>query len=293
MAPAQLPPPSTYSHVEDVIYGRKYGMALTLDVYKPAHHARGIGVLLVCSGGWYSDHALVNTNFSPYWRNLIKRGYTVFAVVHSSNPRFTIPDALDDMNRAVRFVRYHAKEYGINPDKLGITGGSAGGHLSIWQGTGGDNGNPKAPDPVDRVSSKVQAVGCFFPPTDFLNYGTVGHMAIGAGISAGLAAPFQFQEWDKDNSVFKTATDPTEIRNFATWISPIYHVSATSAPTLIFHGDADPIVPVQQSESFIDKLKQFNVPCELIIEHGKVHGWVDGFDRDMNQICDWFDKYLK
>ena len=75
------------------------------------------------------------------------RGYTVFAVVHGSQPKFTIPEVLDDMHRAVRFIRHNAKKYGIDPDRLGITGGSAGGHLSLMQGTAGKAGNPKSPGP--------------------------------------------------------------------------------------------------------------------------------------------------
>ena len=92
-------------------------------------------------------------------------------MVHGSQPKFTIPEVLSDMNRSIRFIRHHAADYGIDPDRIGITGGSAGGHLSLMQGTAGDKGDPKAADPVDRESSRVQAVACFFPPTDFLDYG--------------------------------------------------------------------------------------------------------------------------
>ena len=98
---------------------------------------------------------------------LLKRGYTVFAVVHGSQPRFTIPEIVKDMNRAVRFIRFHAKDYHIDPDRIGITGGSAGGHLSLMQGTAGDTGDKNAKDPVDQTSSRVQAVGCFFPAHGF------------------------------------------------------------------------------------------------------------------------------
>ena len=98
---------------------------------------------------------------------LLKRGYTVFAVVHGSQPRFTIPEILKDMNRAVRFIRYHAKDYHIDPDRIGMTGASAGGHLSLMQGTAGDTGDKLAKDPIDQTSSRVQAVGCFFPPPIF------------------------------------------------------------------------------------------------------------------------------
>ena len=119
---------------------------------------------------------------------MLKRGYTVFAVVHGSQPRYTIPEIVADMNRAVRFIRYHAADYHIDPDRIGITGGSAGGHLSLMQGTAGDKGNPDAKDPIDRTSSRVQAVACFFPPTDFLNYGKPGENAVGRGILQGLQA---------------------------------------------------------------------------------------------------------
>src|SRR5579872_3609510 len=158
-----------YTRQEDVIYGRKYGTALTMDVFTPKKNANGAALVVVFSGGWHSDHRQIN---APFLIEYVRRGYTVFAVVHSSQPKYTIPEILGDMNRAVRFIRYHAKKYHIDPDRIGITGGSAGGHLSLMQGTTGRDGNPRAPDPVDRVSSRVQAVACFFPPTDFLNYGS-------------------------------------------------------------------------------------------------------------------------
>jgi acetyl esterase/lipase len=279
--------------LEDVIYGRKFGTALTMDVFTPNEHAKGIGVVVACSGGWFSDHAQIATGFAPYWTALLKRGYTVFAVVHGSNPKYTIPEILLDMHRAVRFIRYNAKAYGIDPNRIGITGGSAGGHLSLMQGTAGADGDPKSPDPIDRVSSRVQAVACFFPPTDFLNYGATGKVAIGGAILKEVAAPFEFQEWDNDRKVLKTITDKTTIHFIVLAISPINHVSANTPPTLIFHGDADPIVPLQQSQIFIEKLKQNKVPCELVVKHGAGHGWGNGLDADFSKVCDWFDKYLR
>src|SRR5262249_3230117 len=157
----------SYNRKEDVIYGRKFGTALTMDVFSPRKNANGAAVIWVISGGWFSDHRIIRPDFAyaPV-KTLIDRGYTVFAVVHAIQPKFTIPEILQDMHRAVRFIRAHAKDYHIDPERIGITGGSAGGHLSLMQGTAGDKGNSKAPDPVDRVSSRVQAVACFFPPTD-------------------------------------------------------------------------------------------------------------------------------
>ena len=182
-----------FTRKEDVVYGRKFGTALTMDVFTPKANANGAAIVWVVSGGWFSAHEAINP--API-DEFLKRGYTVFAVVHGSQPRFTIPEIVEDMNRAVRFIRYHAADYHIDPDRIGITGGSAGGHLSLMQGTAGDTGNPDAKDPIDKTSSRVQAVACFFPPTDFLNYGKPARMRIGRGVLKGFKPPFDFHEQD-------------------------------------------------------------------------------------------------
>src|ERR1041385_515561 len=91
-----------YTRKEDVIYGRKYGTALTMDVFTPKKGANGAGVVFCVSGGWYSDHANIAGAIPLYIKPILDRGYTVFAVVHGSNPRFTLPEILDDMHRSVR-----------------------------------------------------------------------------------------------------------------------------------------------------------------------------------------------
>jgi acetyl esterase/lipase len=272
----------------DVIYGRKFGTALTMDVIRPKEKANGLGLISVISGGWYSNHDGINVaRYKPF----TDRGYTVFAVVHGSQPKFSIPEVLEDMHRSVRFIRAHAKDYGVDPDRLGITGGSAGGHLSLMQGTAGTEGKPDAKDPVDRASSRVQAVACFFPPTDFLDYGKEGEDAIGRGILAGFAAPFEFREMDPAKKKFVTITDEDKIREIGRQISPVYHVSADDPPTLIIHGDADKLVPIQQAELIVDKLAKAGVEAKLVVKQGGGHGWA-GMEKDMATIADWFDAHL-
>ena len=152
-----------FTRTEDVIYGRKFGTALTLDVFQP-RTANGVGIILMVSGGWYSAHEAINAG---YFRPLLNRGYTVFAVVHGSQPKFVVTEIVADINRAVRFIRHNAARYGVDPNRFGISGSSAGGHLSLTMGTQGGPGDADAKDPVDRESSAVQCVACFFPPTDF------------------------------------------------------------------------------------------------------------------------------
>lgn len=278
-----------FARSQDVVYGRKSGTALTMDVFTPRKDANGLGVVLVVSGGWFSAHEAISM---PFVEPLVARGYTVFAVVHGSQPKFTIPEILRDMNRAVRFVRHHARDYKIDPDRVGIYGGSAGGHLSLMQGTAGDKGDPGSRDPVERVSSRVQAVACFFPPTDFLNYGKPGEDALGRGVLAGFKAAFDFHERDEKAGTFERVTDGEKVREIGKQISPVTHATGDDPPTLIIHGDADKLVPVQQAESIIKKLKEEGVEARLVVKPGAGHGWAD-LPKDVGLIADWFDDHLK
>ena len=266
-----------FTRTEDVIYGRVFGTALTMDVFRP-EKANGIGVIYVISGGWYSAHESVSPKiFQP----ILDHGYTVFAVVHGSNPRFHIPEIIAQMERSVRFIRHHAKEYGIDPNQLGVSGGSAGGHLSLMLAVRGGPGKPDAKDPIDRESSAVQAVGCFFPPTDFLNYGTSGENAVGEGILKDFRSAFG-----------DVPSEPEAKRKFAESISPIYHVKAGVPPIFIIHGDADKLVPIQQAQIFLAKVKAVGGQGQLDTRPGAQHGW-SKWEQDTALFADWFDQQLK
>lgn len=279
-----------FTRQPEVIYGRKHGVALTLDVFTPKAQANGAAVIWVVSGGWVSSHDAVNPGFPA---EFLRRGYTVFAVVHGSQPKYTIPEVLQDIHRSVRFIRARAAEYRIDPNRIGITGASAGGHLSLMQGVAGDAGDPAARDPIDRVSSRVQAVACFFPPTDFLNYGKPGENAIGRGVLEGFPAPFAFENLEKKGyaGLYVPVTDEAKIQEIGKQISPVTHVTADDPPSLILHGDKDVLVPIQQAEILVDKLKAANVPAELVVKKGAAHGWPDSH-KDLATFADWFDKHL-
>ncbi|MDQ3621499.1 MAG: alpha/beta hydrolase [Verrucomicrobiota bacterium] len=279
-----------YTRQQDIIYGRKYGMALTLDLFRPKEHANGLGIVFVVSGGWFSVHH--PSGHAGRFTYLLNRGYTVFSVVHGSQPKFTIPEILEDLNRAVRFIRFHAKDYGIDPARIGITGGSAGGHLSLMQGTAGDTGNLDAKDPVDRVSSRVQAVACYYPPTDFLNYGKPGEIAIGRGLLWNFSGAFDFKDYDPYWRKLVPITDEERIRKIGRDISPINHVSPEDPPALIIHGDKDWLVPIQQAEAIIARLTATGVQAKLVVKPGADHGWQDKTPDEV-QIADWFDEHLK
>jgi acetyl esterase/lipase len=277
-----------FIRTEDVIYRRKHGTVLTMDVFAPTENPNGAAIVLVVSGSWRSSHDNIRPQFAAEY---VKRGYTVFTIVHASSPRFSLPEIVDDMHRAVRFVRSRAEFHRFDSQRIGITGASAGGHLSLMMGTAGIAGDPEAKDPIDRLSSRVQAVACFFPPTDLLNYGLAGISILGGDASKGVRAPFDFQIYDDAAREFVLITDQDKRLEIGRQVSPAYHVSPDDPPTYIMHGDADLLVPLQQSQLIIEKFKEANVPCELVIKPRGAHGWPD-ISRDVPAFVDWFDKYL-
>ncbi|HTN75913.1 MAG TPA: alpha/beta hydrolase [Pirellulaceae bacterium] len=277
-----------FTREQDIVYGRKHGMALTMDVIAPTGKPNGAAVIWIISGGWTSNHDVIHPEFVE---ELPKRGYTVFAVVHGSQPKFTIPEAVDDLRRSVRFIRANAERFKIDPNRIGVTGASAGGHLSLMLGTTSDEGNSKAGDPVDRQSCRVQAVGCFFPPTDFLNYGKPGETALGTGILAWLKPPFDFNELDKNTKKYERIADEKRRLEIGKQISPVNAVTKDDAPTLIIHGDADKLVPIQQAELFMEQCKAAGVEHQLVVKPGAAHGWPSMLG-DIRTLADWFDKQL-
>src|SRR4030042_2144680 len=177
----------------EIIYGHKDRMALVMFGQSPTGISNGKSVIWVVSAGWTSDFNWIGM-FKALVKPISDRGYTVFFVMHGSQPKYTVPDAVADLKRAVRFIRYHAADYSIDPSHIGISGASAGGHLSLMMGTTGDEGDPNAKDPVDRVSSRVQAVACFFPPVDLLNWKNEGDNIVVHSDMEVFQSPLDFME---------------------------------------------------------------------------------------------------
>jgi acetyl esterase/lipase len=266
------------TQIKDVVYRHKLGVALTMDVFKP-EKPNGIGVLWMVSGGWVSNHDSISPGLA---KPFTERGITVFQVVHGTQPKFTLPEIIEDIHRAVRFVRTNAATWSVDPNKLGISGGSAGGHLSLMMGAYGCPGPQDAKDPVDRASSKVQAIACLFPPTDFLNYGKEGQAA--------MKFPMLRVFWPAFGVTEKTPEE--ELEKLGRTLSPIYGDLKAMPPTLIIHGDADQLVPIQQAQRLIAKLEELKVPCKLVVRPGKAHGW-PGIESEAAILAEWFEKNLK
>src|SRR5436190_14075169 len=159
------------SGTKEIIYGRKDGVALKMLQLSPVGNSKGKAIVRVMAGSWYSSYGMATSEgaIETSRQLYVDGGYTVFEVVVGSQPRFAIPEQISDVKRAVRYIRYHAKELGIDPNHIGIEGYSAGGHLSLAVATADDKIDTASKDPVDHVSSRVQAAAVLYPPTDFLN----------------------------------------------------------------------------------------------------------------------------
>lgn len=277
----------------NIVYGMYSGLALLMDVHAP-EQPNGIGLIMIPGSGWeaplafdaeqlkhsYEIHAILGLE------SLVGAGYTVFVINHRATPRFRFPAPLEDAQRAVRFVRHHAVDFGIDPDRIGAIGGSSGGHLVNLLGTMNAGGIEGDSDPVNRHSARVQAVVAVYSVSDFSAFSTSNPWAGGA-ITA-LMGPVN-PSW-KPPPLF----DATAAEQYAQ-ASPATHVSADDPPFLLIHGDADTVVPFSQSEILQQRLRAAGVDVELIRIPNGDHGpglLVEGAPDYAARVLAWLDSHL-
>lgn len=285
-----------YSQHQDVVFGYKDGMGLVMDVFTPKVKSKRIGIIVVMSGGMRSDPALSHfANEDEDIKNLLKAGYTIFVAALSSNPRYSIDEIRHDLPRAVRFIRFNANRFDIDPMHIGLIGYSSGGHMALLAATDPPEIDTKSWSPIDRQSSKVQAVVAFYPSTDNLNFGQQNVSIIEhfeAQNYKEARAAYDFRIWDINNAVFERVNDQETIRSYLRLTSPITHVSKDDPPILLFHGDKDKLVPLQQSQVLANKLREVGVPHKLVVVVGEGHGWDYPVNLQATEILNWFGKYL-
>jgi acetyl esterase/lipase len=273
-----------YRTIEDIVYAQKDGMGLTMDALIPETKPKNIGVIFIVSASWKSKKNATleeeERQRRQHWaQGLLNGGYTLFLVRHSSGPRYFVPEMIPEIRRAIRFIRFHAKDYGVDPNRIGISGASSGGHLALMAALTPDDGKADAKDPVERVSSRAQAVVAWFPPSDLFNYGGEAGYKNYAKLR-----PKVFQE------MFGEVTDlESQLKS----ISPINFVTENAPPLLLIHGDADRLVPVQQSQSLSAKYEELKRPVKLIVQPGAPHTYWLGIEKNYPAIWEWFDRYLK
>ncbi|MBT5714949.1 prolyl oligopeptidase family serine peptidase, partial [Candidatus Poribacteria bacterium] len=269
----------------NVVYGMYSGLALLMDAHLP-ESSNGLGVVHVSGSGWSAPLDLdarplkESGHVEIEGRPLVDAGYTLFTVNHRALPRFRFPAQIEDMQRAVRFVRHHAAEYRIDPSRIGAVGGSSGGHLVALLGVLDGEGDPTSESVIDRESARVQCVVARAAPTDFL------HMphSTSRGLLLGTDS---LDSGDLDSEAHGKAVDA----------SPAHRATADSAPMLLLHGDADDVVPFEQSVRMERALREADVPVKLIRIPGAGHGpgilRAEGQNVDyVREMVAWLDEHL-
>ncbi len=257
--PGPLPPnpyasaPALESQV-DVIYGSAGGEALRLDIARPTACAgQKIPLVIHVHGGGWSAGDKAGVFQTSYARMFFQLGFAVASINYRLSPAWHFPAHIHDCKLAVRFLRKNAQLFGIDPDRIGIWGGSAGGHLVSLMGTADDSDGLEGPG-LSSFSSRPQAVVDHFGPTDL------------AAFVAGT--PYQ-----TTTIINFLGCAPSDCPDLARQASPASFVTADDPPLLIIHGDKDPIVPYSQAEILAELLGEAKNPGALIKVLNAGHGF--------------------
>ena len=257
LAPAS--PAASQARIEkNVVIGMVSGLALVMDVHHP-QVPNGYAVVHISGSGWgrslaYDAEPLSERQIDVYGPPLVDAGYTVFSLNHRAIPRFQWPDPLHDAQRAVRYIRAHAAEYGIDPERIGAIGGSSGGALALSLGVRDGVGKSNDRDLVSRQSARVQAVVARAPGGVDMNNSTDETIALLMGSWSDPSDP-ESEEYRRRYEA-----------------SPLNHVSTDDSPTLLLHGDQDAGVRLERSERMRDELRSVGVESELLVIPGAGHG---------------------
>lgn len=267
----------------DIAYIADGDDAQKLDIYLPEAAAEKPLPLIVHihGGGWRGG-----SKFPCPVMHMVLKGYAVASVEYRFSQKAVFPAQIQDCQAAIRWLRAHRTEYNFDPERIGVIGASAGGHLSALVGTaGGKNAFPRIGGNDDQ-SDSVKAVCDYYGPTDF---STVAQQA---GEDRNIKNIFQFNAPSDPYSSLIGSNLNDKPKSDA--VSPVHYVSKDSAPVLILHGTHDALVPFAQSEEFAERLNKSGVEVWLQKLPGSGHGGpAFGKPALTALIQNFFDKHLK
>ena len=245
---------------KDIEYGNVDGTRpLLLDLYQPSHRVGPApGLIFIHGGGWKSGQ---RSDYRYYTMRFAQQGYVVATISYRLSGEATFPAAVQDVKCAVRWMRANAALYNVDPDKIALLGGSAGGYLAMMAGYAADVPEFEGSGGHSGVSSRVQAVVNLYGPTD---------LTAAEARESEVVKAFLGKNYDEDPDLYKKA-------------SPYTYLSEDDPPTLIFHGTVDQTVPVKHSDLLAAKLKELGI----FYMYDRVEGWPHTMDlaREINDRC--------
>ena len=245
------PLPNGVAEQKDLEYGRVGERPLLLDLYSPTGLSNAVpGLIFIHGGAWRSGQ---RQDYRVYTTHFATRGYVVATISYRLLKEAPFPAAVEDAKCAVRWMRANAAKLHVDPDRIAVLGGSAGGHLSMMVGYAPDHPELEGRGGHAGVSSRVAAVVNFYGPAD-------------------LTTPFaQASSLVKDFLGGKSYAEAPDLYRQA---SPLFHLKAGAPPTLTFHGTIDDVVPIDQADALTAKLNALKVPCE----YARLEGWPHAMD---------------
>ncbi len=267
---AQPQPPAGVKYHANVVYTKSGGEELKIDIAHPEKEGEPRAcILMIHGGGWRGGD---KSHLTPVIFELAQQGYTAATVQYRFAPKHRFPAQIEDVKCAVRYLRAHAEEYGLDPERIGACGFSAGGHLSMILGTMGKDDGFEGEGGWADQSSQVQAVLSYFGPTDF----TLEYPAASAAIV--------------NDFVGFTLEENAEVRKQA---SPITYVSEGDAPMLLFQGTKDRLVPHEQAMVMAEAMTNAGIPGRVELLIGFDHGWGGAdLERTKKETLEFFARHL-
>ncbi len=246
----------------DILYGVADGQNLTMDYYAPAGPGPHPIAIVIHGGGYQRGDS--RSGSEAYCADfLAPAGYAVFSINYRLAPRYPYPYMVLDTQRSIRFLRHNASRWNADPARIALVGGSAGGFLSNMAGLRGAPANPSAPDPVDRESSRVQAVVTLFAQSSFAT------VPLNRDVHALL------------DPLIREKGEAEALRQ----ASPITYVSSSAPPFLLILGDQDEYIPFTEATNLQTALRNNGVSCQIIRIPGGHHG--TGAWHTLPNVPDW------
>lgn len=259
----KMPPvPNTIVEYKDLVYKQTNNSLLKLDIYHLKELKEERPVLVFIHGGaWKKGN---KKDYRRYLIDFAQKGYVTVTVQYSLSNVAKFPTAVNDVKCAIRWIKTNAKKYLIDPTKIAVIGGSAGGHLAMMIGYSSNSQNFESDCPDSIYTSEVQAVVNIYGPSD-------------------LTTEYAREQSSVINFIGKKYDETPE---YFTKASPITYITKNDPPTLIFHGTLDELVPVSQSDNLTKQLQKTGVE----VEYHKLKGWPHTMDlnKEVNEYCQYY-----
>jgi acetyl esterase/lipase len=259
--------------LKDIEYAKHAGISLKLDLYLPEEIKGNVPVIVYVHGGGWKNGSKSSGKRGAW---IVPHGFALVCINYRLTDSGQWPDQINDCYEAVRWVRKNSKRYGLNAERIGCWGTSAGAHLAALMGTRTYPGR-------ERVSSRVQATADWFGPSELL---TMPPNNVGNGRTE--------EDVAKSNGAKLLGATVKDVPEIAKDASALDNVSKDDSPFLIMHGTADPGVPIIQSEKLHAALTAVGVPSTFVQLKGAKHGGPEFLTPESNKIfLEFFTQHLK